>query len=150
LVMGVRTYYVPIVEGAILLIAVLALGTNVELPRLASIRRYWSPRAAIPRGSGPTAEQGVAANRQTVGWLTRNAHTMRFVTPAFPFLIVVLAITAVLNGSNFKFGTYLVSLLTFGSFLAILGLGQGAVVTAGGLDLSVPWAITFPAIVVTT
>ena len=57
LVMGVRTYYVPIVEGAILLIAVLALGTNVELPRLANIRSYWSRRAAIPRGSGPTAEQ---------------------------------------------------------------------------------------------
>jgi ribose transport system permease protein len=151
LVIGVRTYYVPIVEGAILLIAVLALGTNVEWPRLANIR---SPRAAIPRGFGPTAQQlatGVGANNgQSASWVTRNAQTLRFVSPAFAILIVVLAITAVLNGANFKFGTYLVSLLTFGSFLAILGLGQGAVVTAGGLDLSVPWAITFPAIVVTT
>ena len=154
LVVGVRTYYVPIVEGAILLIAVMALGTNVELPRLANIRSYWRPRAAIPRGSGPTAQQLAtdvgANNRQSASWVTRNAHTLRFVSPAFAILIVVLAITAVLNGANFKFGTYLVSLLTFGSFLAILGLGQGAVVTAGGLDLSVPWAITFPAIVVTT
>jgi ribose transport system permease protein len=152
-VMGVRTYYVPIVEGAILLIAVLALGTHMELPNLASIKGYWSGRAPVPRGSGPTAEQlgaSIGANGQPVGWLNRNAHTVRFIAPAFAILIVVLGITAALNGANFKFGTYLVSLLTFGSFLAILGLGQGAVVTAGGLDLSVPWAITFPAIVVTT
>ena len=153
LVMGVRTSYVPIVEGAILLIAVLALGTHAELPSLSGIRSYWRPRIVIPRGSGPTVEQlgaGIAMNGQPAGWLTRNAHTLRFVGPAFAILIVVLGITALLNGGNFKFGSYLVSLLTFGSFLAILGLGQGAVVTAGGLDLSVPWAITFPAIVVTT
>jgi ribose transport system permease protein len=152
LVMGVRTYYVPIVEGAILLIAVLALGTHAELPSLFGIRS-WRHRIAIPRGSGPTVEQlgaGIAMNGHPAGWLTRNAHTLRFVGPAFAILIVVLGITALLNGGNFKFGSYLVSLLTFGSFLAILGLGQGAVVTAGALDLSVPWAITFPAIVVTT
>ena len=153
LVMGVRTYYVPIVEGAILVIAVLALGTHAELPKLADIRSYWCRRTVIHRGSGPTAEQldvGVATNEQSVGWLVKNVHTLRFVAPAFAILVVVLVITAVLNGANFKFGSYLVSLLTFGSFLAILGLGQGAVVTAGGLDLSVPWAITFPAVVVTT
>jgi ribose transport system permease protein len=75
---------------------------------------------------------------------------LRFVLPAYVILIVVIGATAAINGGNFKFGTYLVSLLIFGSFLAILGLGQGAVVTAGGLDLSVPWAVTFPAIVVTT
>ena len=59
LVIGVRTYYVPIVEGAILLIAVLALGTNVELPRLANIRSYWSPRVApAAPGRPPTAHRG--------------------------------------------------------------------------------------------
>jgi ribose transport system permease protein len=154
LVMGVRTYYVPIVEGAILLLAVLTLGTHAELPTLASIRGYWGGRAEGPVRSERKVAQigpnGEADRQQPVGWLVRNAHTLRFVLPAFAILIVVLGITAALNGGNFKFGTYLVSLLTFGSFLAILGLGQGAVVTAGGLDLSVPWAITFPAIVVTT
>ena len=154
LVMGVRTYYVPIVEGAILLIAVLALGTHAELPNLGSIRSYWTGRASRSDRSGPTIAQ-VAPNagsdrQRAVGWFARNVHTLRFVLPAYAILIVVLGATAAINGGNFKFGTYLVSLLTFGSFLAILGLGQGAVVTAGGLDLSVPWAITFPAIVVTT
>jgi ribose transport system permease protein len=153
LVMGVRTYYVPIVEGVILLIAVLALGTHIELPSLSGIKGYWSRRGPMPYGAGPTVEQlgaSIASNAQPVDWLSRNAHTLRFVSPAFAILVVVLFITALLNGANFKFGSYLVSLLTFGSFLAILGLGQGAVVTAGGLDLSVPWAITFPAIVLTT
>jgi ribose transport system permease protein len=154
LLMGVRTYYVPIVEGAILLVAVLALGTQGGLPSLAGIRGYWSRyAAAVPHSTGPTVEAlggGAVANEPAAGWLARNAHTLRFVSPAFAILVVVLVITAALNGVNFKFGSYLASLLTFGSFLAILGLGQGAVVTAGGLDLSVPWAITFPAIVVTT
>jgi ribose transport system permease protein len=154
LVMGVRTYYVPIVEGAILLVAVLALGTQGGLPNLAGIKGYWN-RYAVPvlHGSSPTVaalSAGAAANERPAGWLARHAHTLRFVSPAFAILVVVLVITAALNGANFKFGSYLISLLTFGSFLAILGLGQGAVVTAGGLDLSVPWAITFPAIVVTT
>ena len=54
------------------------------------------------------------------------------------------------TGQSFTFGNYLVTLLIFGTFLAILGLGQGAVIIAGGLDLSVAWTITFPAIVVTT
>ena len=40
LVMGVRTYYVPIVEGVILLIAVLGLGTRRRVTRLARYQRH--------------------------------------------------------------------------------------------------------------
>ena len=36
---------------------------------------------------------------------------------------------------------YYNSLIVLGSFLAILALGQGAVILSGGLDLSVPWTI---------
>jgi ribose transport system permease protein len=154
LVMGIRTYYVPIVEGGILLIAVLGLGTHANLPNLGGIRAYWTARMPRSAESGPAiaeiASQEGSDRRQSIGWFARNAHTLRFVLPAYVILIVVIGATAAINGGNFKFGTYLVSLLIFGSFLAILGLGQGAVVTAGGLDLSVPWAVTFPAIVVTT
>jgi ribose transport system permease protein len=35
------------------------------------------------------------------------------------------------------------------SFLAILGLGQGAVVISGGLDLSIPWTIAFIGVLLT-
>ena len=58
--------------------------------------------------------------------------------------------TAVITGGDFSLGSYLTTLLVFASFLAVLGVGQGAVVLAGGLDLSIAWSITFPAIVVTT
>ena len=154
LVMGVRTYYVPIAEGIILLIAVLGLGSRVKLPDWKSIKARWRARVLRADRSGsfirPVSKEERTSPKQSAGWLVRNAQSLRFVLPAYVMLIVVLGATAAINGANFKFGTYLISLLTFGSFLAILGLGQGAVVTSGGLDLSVPWAITFPAIVVTT
>ena len=49
--MGVRTYYVPIVEGAILLFAVLGLGTQVELPDCGKHQRL----LGVARSEGPTA-----------------------------------------------------------------------------------------------
>ena len=154
LLMGVRTYYVPIMEGVILLIAVLGLGGAIKLPgwdtmipRLpGDILSANKRRAYVPR----VVNEAAPVAQHSTSWLVKNAQTLRFIVPAYVILIVVLVATAAINGANFKFGTYLISLLTFGSFLAILGLGQGAVVASGGLDLSVPWAITFPAIVVTT
>ncbi len=154
LVLGVRTYYVPIVEGVVLLAAVIGLGARMQLPDLADLRGYWTRRRSYPvlsrtRNALVTAPPK-SQTQQPSDWFTRHANTLRYVLPAYAILIVVLCATAVINGRNFQFSTYLVSLLKFGSFLVILGLGQGAVITAGGLDLSVPWAITFPAIVVTT
>ena len=65
------------------------------------------------------------------------------------FAVIVIA-TVVIFGGDLSALEYLNVLLLFTAFLAILGLGQGAVIISGGLDLSVAWAITFPAIVVTT
>ena len=39
--------------------------------------------------------------------------------------------------------------MVLASFLAVLGLGQGAVVISGGLDLSIPWTITFTGVLLT-
>ena len=153
LVLGVRSFYVPIVEGAILLFAVLGLGTGAQFPNLAGFgsigQAARQARSFRRSGKSRRYKGGVISSSvlPPVRWLAR---TLRSVLPGYVILIVVLGTTAAINGANFHFGTYLVSLLTFGSFLAILGLGQGAVITAGGLDLSVPWTITFPAIVVTT
>src|SRR5207244_2893349 len=44
LVLGVRTYYVPIVEGAVLLLAVLGVGTVTEFPVITILRRWWRAR----------------------------------------------------------------------------------------------------------
>ncbi len=155
LVLGVRTYYVPIVEGVILLLAVLGLGGRVRLPDLAGLPAIWTRwQTRLPPGAAATPGLITEKHRsdwgQSFGWVARHATTLRYVVPAYAILILVLCATAAINGRNFQVGTYLISVLTFGSFLVILGLGQGAVITAGGLDLSVPWAITFPAVVVTT
>ena len=55
LVMGVRTYYVPIVEGAILLIAVLGSGDRTQSYQVSPISEaIGRVRIAMPHGSGPT------------------------------------------------------------------------------------------------
>jgi ribose transport system permease protein len=53
---------------------------------------------------------------------------------------------AVVGSSNFSLN-YLNALLTLSVFLAVLALGQGAVVMAGGLDLSVPSTLAFAGVV---
>lgn len=58
------------------------------------------------------------------------------------FAVIVIA-TVVLFGEDLSALEYLNVLLLFTAFLAILGLGQGAVIISGGLDLSVAWAIGF-------
>jgi ribose transport system permease protein len=65
-------------------------------------------------------------------------------------LLITIAITTAIYGRDFRVFDYLRSLLTFATFMAVLGLGQGAVVLVGGLDLSVAWAITLSAIIAAT
>lgn len=154
LVAGIRTYYVPIVEGLVLILAVLGFEAGRGLPILGAIRHMVAGGWAVRRRVALQPPQVVpvlastASSRPT--WWLRNAATLRFVLPAWFLLLAAVIATAVINGSDFSFGNYLVTLFVFASFLAVLGVGQGAVVLAGGLDLSIAWAITFPAIVVTT
>jgi ribose transport system permease protein len=62
----------------------------------------------------------------------------------------VLAVTAVVYGPRVLVSAnFTSSLLTLTLFLAILGLGQGAVILTGGLDLSVPWLITMSGVLLT-
>ena len=95
LVMGVRTYYVPIVEGAILLLAVIGIGSQPRLPDFGGIKAYWSRYVPRSDRSGQAIAQDSVKEEsgglQSVGWLSRNAHTLRFVLPAYAILIVVLS-----------------------------------------------------------
>ena len=154
LVLGVRTFYVPMVEGAILILAVLGFTGVRNLPLTAYLKglRQHTATTAGTASATPFAPFLAAAPAagETPGWLVRNAPTLRIVIPAYILLAATIAAMAAVNWQSFTFGNYLVTLLVFGTFLAILGLGQGAVIIAGGLDLSIAWAITFPAIVVTT
>ena len=72
-------------------------------------------------------------------WWRRHAEDLRYALPAYVCFVLVLVGTGVLySGLS---GGYVNSLLLLGSFLAVLSLGQGAVILTGGLDLSLPWTI---------
>jgi len=153
LVLGVRTFVVPIVEGLVLIAAVLGFSGLSHLPAFAFLRGLSSRLpGALARPPSPFSLPLHAAGPRVTApdWASRNAATLRIVLPAYILLAATMIAMAVVNWSSFSFGSYLVTLLVFAAFLAMLGLGQGAVIIAGGLDLSVAWAITFPAIVVTT
>ncbi|MEQ8348649.1 MAG: hypothetical protein RIB84_13945 [Sneathiellaceae bacterium] len=154
LVLGIRTYYVPIVEGAVLIVAVLGFSRFRDLPLRRALPwlgvqfRKWQRAGAVP--AIPARIAARQAGIGMPGWLQRNARMLRFVLPAWMLLALTVAATGLIAGGGFSLLDHLTVLLVFGSFLAILGLGQGAVVMAGGLDLSVAWTVTFPAIVLTT
>ncbi len=163
LVLGVRTYYTPIVEGIILLLAVLGFSLGREAP-LFGVVRYWRMTLrGLREGTLPHRLQAVCApiglgdfaqRRSTTsalpGWFTERRSIFRYAVPAYGIYVVILAVTVGLFGSDFSPLAYLNAMLILTAFLAILGLGQGVVIVTGGLDLSVPWTITFPAIIVTT
>ncbi len=162
LVLGVRTYYTPIVEGVILLVAVLGFSLGRDSP-VVEITRFWRAtlralrESSLPsrlravgepiRLGGPDPPGGAAAS---VPWFDRHRAVLRFAVPAYLIYIVILGATIGIFGGDFSPLAYLNAMLILTAFLAILGLGQGTVIITGGLDLSVPWTITFPAIVVTT
>lgn len=165
LVLGVRTYYTPIVEGVILILAVLGFSLGREAP-IVDIARFWRMTLRALRESSLPSKLQVfgepirldllarpgagAAAASAASWLTRNRAVLRYTVPAYLIFVVILGATIGIFGDDFSPLAYLNALLTLAAFLAILGLGQGTVIITGGLDLSVPWTITFPAIVVTT
>jgi ribose transport system permease protein len=150
--LGIRTYFVPIAEGVILIAAVLGFSPLRDLPALdffrGGMRRSRQSRRSA---DAPKRSDSSFAQSMTVpGWWKRNAQTVRFVVPAWVLFAATLVATATIMGNEFSLLRHVETLLVFASFLAILGLGQGAVILTGGLDLSVAWSITFPAIVLTT
>ena len=169
LLLGMRTWYVPLAEGAILILAVLGLSLSRDMPVVETVRGWRRALGARALAAGPAASVtaggqgllqdllgraeargGPGSARPAAGWLARNQATLRYISPTYVMFAVIVIATVVIFGGDLSALEYLNVLLLFTAFLAILGLGQGAVIISGGLDLSVAWAITFPAIVVTT
>lgn len=165
LVFNVPTYYSTVVEGALLIFAVLSGSLRRSAPvwaqlgfarlKITALRQRVSRSRieglsmASPTLEAPRSDDSLSANALR-RWLTVNAETLRFVVPAYIALAAVLVATATLFGSRITMGTYLNSLFVLASFMSVLALGQGSVVISGGIDLSMPAVITFSGVLLTS
>ena len=159
LVLDVSSGYTPIVESGVLILAVISgsIGRNTVLAEhvrkarlaLAGMRAGSLPRAFSAKGlpirpaayilrPDPELPKGALGR-----WLWINRETVRLVLPAWVLCILVYAIIVVVTHGGALSAHYLNSVLTLALFLVVLGLGQGAVVLTGGLDLSVPYTVSF-------
>lgn len=158
LVFNVPTYYASVVEGLLLVAAVLSQslgGSSLVWPRL---RGRWPHAGAGREVAGqatpvvpPPLRPDTSLPRAPIPrFFARNAGTLSFAAPVWAALLLTLIVMALLFGARVRPGAYLDSLLVLASFLAVLGLGQGAVVMSGGLDLSPPAIITAAGILLTS
>ena len=149
LILDVPAYYSPMVDGAILILAVLFgasnTGSDSLLANLRDLARRWSARGRAPqRPLAPTVPQGVDLFAGTT-WFGRNRETIRSVLPSYVALAVILIGTAIYFGGIGP--GYFGPLLVLSAFLAVLAFGQGTVILTGGLDLSIPWTIALCGVV---
>jgi ribose transport system permease protein len=154
LVLNVPAFYSSIVEGAVLIAAVLAYSLNRNSPLMRrverTVRQWQSWRMNAPPDRTARAERtpstvvssGIDQDSPTASWLKRNAELLRYVLPAWGAFLAALVATAFLFGAGKVVSLhYLNNLLLLSSVLAVLALGQGIVIMGGGFDLSVPWTI---------
>lgn len=157
--LNVSAYYSTIAESAVLLAAVLAgslsrdstLAVRLsELTEALRARRAGRLASQRPREDRRLAFTGPAGEAPRLSFLQRHGHTLRYALPAWLCLVLVLIVTQAVLGNVFGGGRYWDSLLVLSSFLAILALGQGAVILTGGLDLSLPWCIALSGVLMTS
>ena len=161
LVLNVSAYYSTVAEGSILILAVLAAELRPGSPLARHIRHVALRMGA--RAQGRLASQRPAEGRflrlpalakqpqrsATIlpNILVRNAEALRFALPSYVCFVLVLVATQATLGHALTSWSYYNSVIVLTSFLAVLALGQGAVILTGGLDLSVPWTIGLSGIV---
>ncbi|WP_029061213.1 ABC transporter permease [Labrenzia sp. DG1229] len=157
--LNVSAYFSTIAESAVLLFAVLAGSLSKNSPlaqKLRSAQEYLKARrqgtlvSQRKQTDNRLAFAAGAPKSDTMapGLLTRNAAMLRYTLPAFACLLIVLVITQAVLGNVFTSFRYWDALFVLCSFLAVLALGQGAVILTGGLDLSVPWTIGLSGILI--
>jgi ribose transport system permease protein len=159
LIVGVSSYFGTLVESLVLLVAafVQLAGTQRSSDSLRALsgglRKVFnrSQRTAFAAPKIGLAVGGPASNdRSYRGFFERHSEFLRMSAPAAIGLVVVLVATVFYLGIDRVGAHYLSSVLVLSSFLILLAFGQGVVVISGGLDLSIPWTITFCAIALTS
>jgi ribose transport system permease protein len=140
LAFGVADYFSSGIEALVLLAAVVinretGLGSESELRRLMlSLRRFGAGHALADPARVPFRFPTFAT--------ILAPHDRKFVLPAWIGLAVLVLIAAIFYGERFEALRYADRLLVLGAFLAVLVLGQGAVIMSGGFDLSMGWILT--------
>jgi ribose transport system permease protein len=154
LVLNVSAYYSTVAEGAILILAVLAGSVSRRSVLARHMRKailYVRARrqGQLPAQRDPTARllrlpdlaSATRAKTAMPNFIARHAETLRFALPVYVCFVIVVLVTQFALGHALTNWSYFNSLIVLSSFLAILALGQGAVILTGGLDLSLPWTI---------
>ncbi|GGB09485.1 ABC transporter permease [Allosediminivita pacifica] len=156
--LNVSAYYSTIAESAVLLIAVLAGSLSKDSTLSLRLRDLSDALSARRKGwlvtQRPAEDRRLAFTRPSdtaprLSFMQKYGHTLRHALPAWLCLALVLIATQAVLGNVFTGWRYWDSLLVLSSFLAILALGQGAVILTGGLDLSLPWCIALSGVLLT-
>jgi ribose transport system permease protein len=159
LVLDVSAYYSTIVEGVILILAVLAGSLSYSSVLAQQLRANFARWSAWRAGTlvhqqdnqdrrltfSNTPKEPVIVSE--ILFFERHRETLRYVVPAYIGLFLVVLVTQVWLGNAVFNPGYWNALLVLSSFLIVLALGQGSVILTGGLDLSVPWTIGLSGIV---
>ncbi|WP_017777273.1 ABC transporter permease subunit [Paraburkholderia kururiensis] len=167
LVLNVSAFFTTIAEAVILILAVLgsSIGKQSAAHECARHAAQWlkavrtGTRARNDRNARRVSfevsdfrpvENTELKGRVIGDWIERNREWARYVVPAYLLFFAVVVITGFVYGPRVLVSAnFYSSLLTLTLFLAILGLGQGAVILTGGLDLSMPWLITLSGVLLT-
>ncbi len=150
LVLDVPAFYSSIVEGGILILAVLGASFTRSSVLARTLRTVWRRLGARRAGALPRqlalpevrlALPSSAPEYRTPSLWQRHAEALRTGLPAYACFAIVLVVTQLVLGNAILSWPYYDALVVLGCFLAILALGQGTVILTGGLDLSLPWTI---------
>ncbi len=156
LVLNISAYYSTLAEGVILFLAVLSGSLGHDAPLAGHIREIITRLGAwrqgmLPRQLGRANRRLAFVGKQAAaparpGFWERHRQGLRHALPAYLCFFAVILATQYMLGSALFSWQYYDSLIVLSSFLAILALGQGAVILTGGLDLSLPWSIALSGI----
>lgn len=142
LVLNISAYFQTIVEGTILLLAVLAAAAHRDsiLFRQARAFNRWLSAPKVRAVAQKIADApGPAPARPA--FLLRHGEAMRYSLPAFVVFALTVVATQIVTGNAILSIGYWNAILVLSVFLLVLALGQGTVILTGGLDLSIPWTI---------
>ncbi|WP_244828733.1 ABC transporter permease [Caballeronia sp. TF1N1] len=167
LVLNVSAFFTTIAEAVILILAVLgsSIGKQSAAHECARQASQWlkavrtgtrarddghARHVAFEVGDYRPIENKELKGRAIPDWIERNREWVKYVIPAYLLFFGVVVITGFVYGPGVLISAnFYSSLLTLTLFLAVLGLGQGAVILTGGLDLSMPWLITLSGVLLT-